>query len=451
MYAGFFLRTVLNRQPNAFLANFEIGPGTNRDDLTWPKRSPIFNQLTLVAKTDAGKYLEALIRAQIDVYKLSGGTPARPPTADEAKLNDVLFAFAKVLAVHGPKLGMGTEQDLTRDLALVPLAKKDLLSLLGGNESVGTNEMVAKMDAWQYVLGFPTTAKPYGDLYPQHPNPNRDLQNLLGAWKLIPKADAPILDVSAVYKGDAPATDGGSEILGVANGMLWHKSALLAGWQQVAGSRPDGEGLTSAKMQPDGMILGVLSNNQLAIKASLKPEDKWQLIADSAGGQVINLTVKRDGTIIGVDQNGQLRMARLKDDKRHLDNGWQLLPIEKVPVVAVAVMPNQESFLGVSVRGVLLYKITLETPWKRAPNSNAATELGSPSPWGGTVALRSVAMLPNGGLLGIRKDTSQLLLKSSQSPAWPPLPNPDALSDSDPRSGYLGNVSFLPANNVILP
>jgi len=355
MYAGFFLRTVLNRQPNAFLANFEIGPGTNRDDLTWPKRSPIFNQLTLAAKTDAGKYLEALIRAQIDVYKLSGGTPARPPTADEAKLNDVLFAFAKVLAVHGPKLGMGTEQDLTRDLALVPLAKKDLLSLLGAMSRLGPMRWSRRWTLGSTFWGFRPRQNPMATCTPSIPTQIATCKTCLAHGSSSRKQTLRSLTCRRSTKGML--------LQPMAVPRSWPSQTeclaqirLLAGWQQVAGSRPDGEGLTSAKMQPDGIILGVLSNNQLAIKASLKPEDKWQLIADSAGGQVINLTVKRDGTIIGVDQNGQLRMARLKDDKRHLDNGWQLLPIEKVPVVAVAVMPNQESFLGVSVRGVLLYK-----------------------------------------------------------------------------------------------
>jgi hypothetical protein len=102
--------------------------------------------------------------------------------------------------------------------------------------------------------------------------------------------------------------------------------------------------------------------------------------------------------------------------------GWQdVLPVEKIPVLAVTLMLNQRSFLGVSRDGVLLYKSDLDVPWKHAANSNADAV-------GGAVALRSVTMLLEGTPLGIRKDTGELLSKGSSMP----FPDPDKLPESWP-------------------
>ena len=112
IYAGFFLKTVLNRPPNEFFTSvpigqtgyrLEIAPWTERRDQTWKRKNRLFNQISLEAKTDAGKYLEELIRAQIDVYT-NGTITSGIKTADEVNLDKVLNAFRTVWDNYKVKL-----------------------------------------------------------------------------------------------------------------------------------------------------------------------------------------------------------------------------------------------------------------------------------------------------------------------------------------------------------
>ena len=187
-------------------------------------------------------------------------------------------------------------------------------------------------------------------------------------------------------------------------------------------------GVVAARVLSNGVILGVTSDFRLETKASLEvdPKAEWKLIENCPPGSVSSLTVKADQTIVGVKPfDGQLVTAKLKHvpsqsektvpgqgkgvlSEYLLEKAWHPLPKQDVEVVTLTVMRNQTSFLGVSNNGLLLYKSKLETPWEKAPNSNAFVERGSPEP--STCALPAVALFP-GGLLGIRRFTYQLLEK----------------------------------------
>ena len=103
IYARSFLQIVLDRQPNQFFTSMEIAPWTERKDQNWKRKNRLFNQISLEAKTDAGKYLEELIRAQIDVYT-NGTMTSGIYTADEANLEKVFDAFATVWKKYQNKL-----------------------------------------------------------------------------------------------------------------------------------------------------------------------------------------------------------------------------------------------------------------------------------------------------------------------------------------------------------
>jgi hypothetical protein len=449
IYAGFFLKAVLNRPPNRFFVNFEIGQGKDRNDLTWPKRSAQFNQLSSVAKTDAGKYLEALIRAQIDTYgKNTDGT-----AQENNSLEEVRKAFAKVWQEYAGKGKLDLGEDY---LSSVPLNKdpdpkdkdkKDRGSVLGEyrpyNTDFGPKQLVAKMGGWQDVLGFPTTAKLYSDLEPSSRGANLDLLTLTGAWKSVPSVGGP-----SSFSDLMPWQN---TFLAVAEGALWYKDKQEK-WQPVQNSRPNDPGkLVAAKLHRDGVVLEVLASGKLASNTLRNTPDgsprfdaMWETTA-TPPGEIESLTVMRDdGTKIFGVVGGKLQTTRLLKDPKYRLESWQdVLPTEKIPVLAVTLTLNQRSFLGVSRNGVLLYKSDLTIPWKQAPNANALT---SGDAVGGTVALRSVTMLPNGDLLGIRKDTGELLVKrscvsdpqptaeqlwnvSTQCSSWPSFLNPDRLPD----------------------
>jgi hypothetical protein len=415
MYAEFFLKTVLNREPNRHFVNFEIGPGRDRNDPTFKRISPQFNQLSSVAKTDAGKYLEALIRAQIDTYEKNGDRPK-----DNNSLEEVRNAFATVWKAYADKLDLGKD-----DLSLVPLDKggrglvleEKVGEVCKGynpcNKDFGPNQIVAKMDGWQFVQGFPTTAVQNVNLYPTRPNGRADLRNLLGAWRFF-SAAPPGTQVSDLM----PWRD---TFLAVADGALWYKDKQEK-WQQVPNSRPNGPGkIVTAKLHRDNVVLEVLDTGELASNfPSSAPdgtpqfdEKKWETTQIPAG-KIESLTVMRDdGTTIYGVMNGKLRKTRLfRDPKYRLLDEWQDVPPAETLLSAVTVMSNQMSFFGVSQDGALLYRGDLERPWKRAANSNAFAAAGEA---GGTVSLRSVTMLPNGDILGIRKDTGELLVNPTAS------------------------------------
>jgi hypothetical protein len=442
IYAGFFLKTILKREPNHFFVNFEIGRGNNRDDQTWPRKGGRghFNQITLVATTEAGKYLEALIWAQIDKYtNNSTGLKADDTANENIPLEKVQAAFAKVWKDYADKLELGKD-----DLAAVPLDKAGRGSVLGVlgekckgydpcNKDFGPNHMVAKMDGWQFVLGFPTTAKQYLSLYPTRPNGRNDLRNLLGAWRSF-SAAPPGTQVSDLM----PWRD---TFLAVADGALWYKDKQEK-WQQVPNSRPNGSGkIVTAKLHRDGVVLEVLDTGELASNfpssapdgAPQFDEKKWETTT-LPPGEIKSLTVMRDDgtTIYGVINSKLQKTKLLKDynnkyghDAYRLECCWQDVPPTETPLSAVTVMSNQMSFFGVSQDGALLFKSDLEQPWKRAANSNAFAAAGEA---GGSVPLRSVTMLPNGDLLGIRKDTGELLIKRR------------CVADPQPTVGQLWNV-----------
>ena len=446
IYARSFLQTVLDRQPNQFFSSMEIAPWTERKDLTWPKRNRLFNQISLEAKSDAGKYLEELIRAQIDVYT-NGTMTSGIYTADEANLEKVFDAFAKVWAKYQDKLKLSGNFPIKVGF---PLTKQQRIAYrlpIRDKSTWTSNDFVRDMGGWQYVLGFPTKTVDRLDLIPSPPKRTPDLENFLGAWESCSK-EAPLetdrgtkrpiaslLDVSPLHPKDATSM----EVLAVgSNRMLWKKTIFQTSWELVLNSGGK-NGVIAARVHPDGFILGVTTDFRLQTKASLDPTAEWKVIENCPPGSVSNLTVKRDGTIVAAKPwDGQIATARLKrvpsqSDKNVpgqgkgvlseyvLEKAWHPLPKKDVEVVALTVMPNQTSFLGVSKNGVLLCKGTLEAPWLKAPYSNAFIDRASPEP--AICALGSVAMFPE-GLLAIRRFTFELLEKRKGLPVWH-YPDPD--------------------------
>jgi hypothetical protein len=148
--------------------------------------------------------------------------------------------------------------------------------------------------------------------------------------------------------------------------------------------------------------------------------------------------------------DGKLQTTRVLNDSNNeyhqdvyrLDCCWhEVQPTETRPLSAVTVMPGQRRFLGVTRDGALLYKSELNQPWMRAANSNAYTAADAV---GLTVNLRSVTMLPNGTLLGIRKDENTIMVKGDGSSwplvkgtgsSWPSFLDPDMLAENATRSG----------------
>jgi hypothetical protein len=359
-------------------------------------------------------------------------------------LGQVLDAFAQVWAKYKDKLKLG---DYIPDRSTFPITKAQRNSYrLRIPVSWTSNDLVRDMGGWQDVLGFPSKTVDRLDLIPTPPKPNRDLQNVTGPWQSASsepplesdrgtqRAIASLLDVSAMNSKQPTSY----EILAVgSNRMLYRKSLFHGPWQLVPNSIGK-YGVVAARVLPNGTVLGVTSDFRLETKASLDPKDEWKSIENCPPGTVLSLTVKLDGTIVGAKPfDGQLATARLKHvpsqsqkfvqgqgkgvlSEYLLEKGWHPLPKKDVEVVALTVMPNQTSFLGVSKNGLLLYKSSLETPWKKTPNSNAFVGRDSPEP--STCALGSVAMFPD-GVLGIRRFTSELLEKRKGS-VWQ-YPDPD--------------------------
>jgi hypothetical protein len=464
-YAGFFLKNVLNRQPNEFFTSvqgdgpdyrLEIAPWTDRRDQAWPRKTKLFNQITLVATTDAGQYLERLIRAQIEVYTNKDQTTtdnlgtgvSRYYTADQVEdVGKVLEAFTTVWAAYNDKLKLGG--DFPTRLTF-PLTKEQRDEYRRGIRSPSTwtsNDLVRDMGGWQDVLGFPSKTVGRLELIPNPPRPNRDLQNVNGPWRPA-SSDRPLesvrgeqraidslLDVSAMN----PKQPTSYELLAVgSNRMLYRKPILHGPWQLVPNSIGK-YGVVAARVLPNGTILGVTSDFRLETKASLDPKDEWKVIENCPPGTVSSLTVKLDGTIVGVRPfDGQLATAKLKHvpsqsqkfvqgqgkgvlSEYLLEKGWQPVQKEKdFGVVALTVMPDQKSFMGVCHNGLLLYKSSLETRWVKAPNSNAFVGPDSPEP--STCALSSLATFPE-GILGVRRFTFELLQKRNDS-VWQ-YPDPD--------------------------
>ena len=299
-YARTFLKTVLNRQPNQFFTNLQVGQGIERKDKDWPQRNMLFNQITLEATTDAGKYLEELIRAQIGVYTNKNtttsavwgkGSPAtdRYHTADELKdIGKVLEAFATVWVKYKEKLKLDGDFPTS---STFPITKKQRDTYrLRIPVSWTSNDFVREMGGWQDVLGFPSKTVDRMDLIPTPPKPNRGLQNVTGPWHLASSeppfesdrgtqtAIASLLDVSAMNP-DKPTS---YEILAVgSNRMLYRKSLYHGPWQLVPKSIGK-YGVVAAKMLPNGTVLGVTSDFRLETKVSLDPKDEWKLIEDSS-------------------------------------------------------------------------------------------------------------------------------------------------------------------------
>jgi hypothetical protein len=455
IYARSFLMTVLNRQPNAFFTSvplggpgyrLEIAPWSERKDQTWKRKNRLFNQISLEAKTDAGKYLEELIRAQIDVYT-NGTITSGIKTADEANLEKVFDAFATVWAKYQDKLKLGGNFPIK---AVFPLTKQQRIAYrlpIRDKSTWTSNDFVRDMGGWQYALGFPTKTVDRLDVIPSPPKRTPDLESFFGAWEScskeapletergIKRPIASLLDVSPLNPKDTRSM----EVLAVgSNRMLWRKSIFHTSWELVPNSSGK-NGVVAARVHPDGFILGVTTDFRLQTKASLDPKDEWKVIENCSPGSVGNLTVKLDGTIVGTKPwDGQIATARLKrvpsqSDKNVpgqgkgvlseyvLEKGWHPLPKKDVEVAALTVMPNQTSFLGVSKNGLLLCKSTLEAPWLKAPYSNAFLDKDSPEP--STCALGSVAMFPE-GLLAIRRFTFELLEKRKGLVVWH-CPDPD--------------------------
>ncbi len=466
LYARTFLSKLPNPQPNVnpyrqtniffttspFNPNgpgyrLEIAPWKERRDQAWPRSKPLFNQITLEARSDAGRYLEELIRAQIDLYTVSEAFGKADELTDLKKL---LVAFTKVWDKYRDKIKL--DGDLAT-LSTFPITKKErneYRTRIRIPSSWTSNALVRDMGGWQDVLGFPTKTVDRLDLIPNPPKPNRDLQNVTGPWHTVSKEPpidpdratdksmSSLLDVSAMNPGKPDS----SEILAVGSvgtdQMLWRKSSTDAKWEPVPKSISK-YGLVIARVMPNGTILGITKDYRLETKASLDPKDEWKVVENSRPGTVSAVTVRLDGMIVGSKlSGGNLGTARLKHvpsqseksspgqgtgvlSEYLLEKDWNFLPNEDVEVRYLAVMPNQTSFLGVTNTGILLYKSRLDSPWGRAPNSNAFGDPGGPT----TCLLGSVAFY-NGGLLAIRRFTSELLEKTKGEVCWPLYPDPDA-------------------------
>jgi hypothetical protein len=249
-----------------------------------------------VAKTDAGKYLEDLIRAQIDVYTSS--PIGRPDEADTEKVRD---ALRNVWNVYRDKLQLGAGVD-----GIYPPSSEFKVSRAARDELQitkmvgGTNELVAKMGAWQDVLGFPLPARPYHLLWPTPPNPDRDLRKLTGPWqwRLVDTSTAADLarkelDRPGQVYNNAPVeavtpVPGRESFLGLSkNGMLLYKRSSDASWKRAPNSNAFvAEGLKRDTFalenigfsRTEGTLLGTPRNpDELQRPAKEPPNMKWVL------------------------------------------------------------------------------------------------------------------------------------------------------------------------------
>lgn len=278
IYAATFLKHVLGKEPNPHFVNFEITPWNDRVDQTWPARKERFNQLSRAAKTDAGKYLEALIRAQIDAYTSDGRD------ANEADASKVLDALGKVWDEYRDKLQLGSggqHPDPFYRSSQFPAkkAERDSTNPPISTMIEGTNQLVAKMGAWQDVLGFPTAHKAYLDLYPNHPQADPMLEQLTGPWESHGKNPDRERDVLDRLMGPPSGAPGGSyngapvvavtplprskSSLGLSkNGVLLYKSASDAPWKRAPNSNAfdsterDTCALANIAVSANGVLVG---------------------------------------------------------------------------------------------------------------------------------------------------------------------------------------------------
>lgn len=328
IYAATFLKRVIGKDPNPNFVNFEITPWHDRVDQTWPRRKERFNQLAPAANTDAGKYLEALIRTQIDTYTSDGRD------ADEADPSKVMDALGKVWDEYRDRLQLGKAERFYRGSEF-PAKKAQRDSMEMTKNIVGTNELVAKMGAWQEVLGFPTTAKAYSDLYPHHPQPEPGLQSMMGAWEWQPAwATGGLMNN---IEGDATETPGqvynnapvkavtpmpnSRSYLGLSkNGLLLYKSSQGATWKRAPNSNAfvtgesqrDTFALNNIGFLSDGKLIGSprhqlpkgRGNSQERVVLIKMPGPVWPYPDPDALPPTWTGMLKSDGSIVGGQVGG---------------------------------------------------------------------------------------------------------------------------------------------------
>ena len=387
IYARTFLRNVLHRQPNAFFVNDDFVVTAEIVDSTWEKRNPVFNNVKLafpkVDKNMVRRYLTALIRAQIDTYtngqdpldrlfifehergkSVLTETVRLVGSPDQANLESVVIAFARVCNEYKDKLGLG---DIFPNTSSFLLDRK-VKALPNGrfHENVTSEYVVSMMGGWQEVLGFPDFTRTSNeiipttsDLYGARPKPSRSLQEITGAWTLAPKPDGPSVNPVTRIISVTVMKDG--KILGVGeNHLLYGKENLEADWALL----PNTGKFNAVTTMPDGSILGIDSlSKTLRICDKSKLKDSWkQSFSPMLYGQFEQwdnqarpdvVTVLPDGTVWIAVYNQRESVNFFK--KASSTARWELVEPDHTIVKSMTALPDG-GILGISSDGTLVSK-----------------------------------------------------------------------------------------------